>query len=128
MRWVACLALCGLGIAACGGGGGGGGGSCSPGPTATLTITATGLLPTNVCVQPGGKVTFVNSDTSATHSIVFETSSCPPGGDVPANGGQLAVAFPTQVNCTFHDGTNPTNNAFQGTVAVTQVTVSGGGY
>lgn len=117
-----------LGLAACGGGGGGGGSaSCAPGLTASLSITATGLSPTNVCVQPGGVVTFRNDDTAATHDIEFDTPGCPTVGDI-APGGQKAATFTTQANCSFHDGRNASSSAFQGTVAVTAVTVTGGGY
>lgn len=126
-HWIA-LGAAALGLAACGGSSGGGGSaSCTPGPTATLTITATGLSPTNVCVQPGGTVAFTNSDATATHSIVFDTAGCPTVGDI-SPGAQASANFPTQVNCTFHDGRNPTNTAFRGTVAVAAATVSGGGY
>ena len=38
------------------------------------------------------------------------------------------MTFLTQGNCKYHDGNNSANAAFQGTVAVTAVTVSGGGY
>ncbi len=130
MRFVTCLAPLGfaaLGLAACGGGGGGGA-SCTPGMTAAIAITAMGTSPTNVCVQPGGTVTFTNNDTVA-HVIEFNTpASCPQTvGSIPP-GGQVTATFPTQVNCSFHDATQPTNTAFQGTVAVTPVTVTGGGY
>jgi len=118
-----------LGLAACGGGGGGGGGSnsCSPGPAAAITITATGTSPTNVCVAPGGAVTFSNNDMTATHDIEFDTGGCPTVGNI-APGGQVTATFPTQENCSFHDGKNATSTAFKGVVAVTAVTVSGGGY
>jgi len=124
--WVVAVAL---GAAACGGSGGGGGGgsnSCSPGPSASMSITASGLSPVNVCVQPGGTVTFSNTD-QAVHDIEFDSTGCPTVGDIAA-GAQMAVTFPTQGNCTFHDGRNASNAAFQGTVAVTAVQVSGGGY
>ena len=113
-------------VAACGGSGGGGD-SCSPGPTASLSITATGLSPTNVCIQPGGVVTFTNSDTAAAHDIEFDTAGCPTVGNIPP-GGQVTATFMTEENCSFHDARNATNAAFQGTVAVTSVTVMGGGY
>lgn len=120
-------------LVACGGGGGGGGGSgsvatCTPGQTAATTITATGLTPLNVCIRPTGVVTFRNDDTAA-HQLVPETAPCPSGG-LPsvAPGASVDVTFPTSGNCTFHDSAQPANAAFRGTVAVSQVTVSGGGY
>jgi plastocyanin len=116
-------------LAACGGGGGGGANSCTPGPTASLSITSTGLSPINVCVEPGGTVTFTNSDMATTHDIEFDSPGCPMNsGDIPPGGGMVNVTFPTQGNCSFHDGKNASNAAFKGTVAVTSVIVSGGGY
>ncbi len=126
MRSMAAVLSCAaLGLASCGGGGGGS--SCSPGPTALLTINATGLSPTNVCVMPGGAVTFRNADTASDHDVEFETGGCPAVGDIQP-GGQVTATFPTQGNCTFHDGKNPSSAAFRGTVAVTTVNVGGGGY
>ena len=107
--------------------GGGGAASCTPGPTAAMTLSSMGLSPPNVCVQPGGTVTFSNTDTVA-HDIEFSTpASCPTVGSI-ASGGHVGTVFPTVVNCTFHDGNQPSNAAFQGTVAVTSGTVMGGGY
>lgn len=131
MRMGICLALgvTAVGLAACGGGGGGGGGAatCSPGPTAALSITPTGISPTNVCVSPNGQVTFSNTDTVAHHDIEFDTAGCPTVGDI-APGAQKTVAFPSVSNCSFHDGANAASAAFKGTVAVTTIVVSGGGY
>jgi len=78
-------------------------------------------------VAPGGAVTFTNNDTAAHHDIEFDTAGCPTVGDIPP-GGQVRTIFPTQMPCTFHDGNNASNAAFKGTVAVTAVIVSGGGY
>src|SRR5690349_14580982 len=105
MRFAGVLVLGGAlsALSACGGGGGGGGASCSPGPAASLSITAMGLSPTNVCVEPGGTVTFTNSDTAATHDIEFDTAGCPTVGNIPP-GGKVMATFPTQMNCSFHDG------------------------
>jgi plastocyanin len=125
---AACLGVAVLGLVSCGGGGGGGAATCTPAPTAALTVTATGLSPMNVCVQPGGMVTFTNSDPSAAHDIVFETPNCPTVGNLAPNGGRVMATFPTAENCTFHDANNAGNSAFRGTVAVATVTVSGGGY
>lgn len=123
------LGAVGLWLTACGGSGGGGGtsGTCTPGPSATIAIAATGISPTNVCVQPGGTVTFRNDDAAATHDIEFETAGCPAVGDV-SPGTQVSASFPTTRNCTFHDGRNASSTAFRGTVAVTSTMVSGGGY
>lgn len=128
MRSVVCLALGALALAACGGGGGGGGGaSCTPGPTATLTVNDTGFPngANNACVQLAGQVTFANAGTS-THTINFDTSGCPAAVAVPASSSSSPVTFPnTTVNCNFHIDAN---TAESGTVAVSTVTVSGGGY
>lgn len=120
-----------LGLACGGGGSGGGGGggsqTCTPGPTAAITITASGLSPINVCVQPGGQVTFTNRDSAASHDIEFESGGCPTVGEI-TSGASKTATFPTSVNCTFHDGHNPSSTAFRGTVAVSSAMVSGGGY
>jgi len=76
-------------------------------------------------VQLGGQVTFANTGSNA-HNIVFDTPGCPTTVSVPANPGSAIVTFPqTAVNCNFHIDTNTT---LSGTVAVTDTTVSGGGY
>jgi hypothetical protein len=116
-----------MALAACGGSGGGGADSCTPGPTASINITASGVSPVNVCVAPEGQVTFTNSDSGSSHDIEFEASGCPPVGEL-TSGATKTVTFPTQQNCSFHDGSRATNAAFQGTVAVTAVVVTGGGY
>ena len=56
-----------------------------------------------------------------------DTAGCPTVGDI-APGAQKVVTFPSVNTCTFHDGANAANASFKGTVAVTQTTVSGGGY
>ena len=116
-------------LAACGGrggGGGGGGGSCTAGPTASLAVTATGLSPVNVCVQPGGSVTFTNSDPGASHDIVFDTPGCPTVGSIAAGGGQVTAAFPSVMTCVFHDASAPaaTAAAFRGSVTVAPPTMT----
>ena len=132
MRMRICLALgvTAAGLAACGGGGGGGGGaaSCTPTTTASMTITAAGVTPINACVLPAGTVSFKNNDTVA-HHIEFDNTAagCPTLAQIDPGATGSAV-FPTSMNCSFHDGAAPTNTAFQGTVAVTSATVSGGGY
>ncbi|MFL5263826.1 MAG: hypothetical protein ACJ79R_23740 [Anaeromyxobacteraceae bacterium] len=114
---LVCAAV--LGLAACGGGNGAA--SCTPGPTAALTITASGVNPQNVCVAPQGTVTFTNSDT-VSHHIEFD-GNCPALAQL-APGAQGSVTFPTEGNCSFHD--SAAGAAFQGVVAVTTATVSGG--
>ena len=127
--WVLVCGTALSALVACGGGGGGGAESCSPGPSASLSITATGLSPMNVCVAPGGTVTFTNSDTATTHDVEFESAGCPRNpGDIAPGGGRVNVTFPTEGNCSFYDGKNASNPAFRGTVAVTSIVVSGGGY
>ncbi len=81
----------------------------------------------NVCVLPAsgsaaGTVTFTNSDTKA-HSIAFSAPGCPTIGTIAA-GAQSMATFSTQENCTFTIDNGPST----GTVAVTTIMVSGGGY
>ena len=101
MRMGICLALgvTAVGLAACGGGGGGGGGAASCTPTTT----------------------------AAHHDIKFDTAGCPTVGDI-APAAQKTVTFPSVSTCSFHDGANAASAAFKGTVAVTTIVVSGGGY
>jgi len=129
MRWAVSLfsGVVAATLAGCGGGGGNGADSCNPGPSASYTISSTGISPTNVCISPGGTVTFTNSDT-ASHHIEFETAGCPTGPDISGGSSATVTFAETQQNCSFHDGNNPSSAAFKGTVAVTNVTVSGGGY
>ena len=123
-----------LGLAACGGGGGGAA-SCNPGPTASMSITAAGLSPTNVCVSPGGTVTFTNNDAAKLINPdppgkMYNTASCPAIAELTPRGTAGAsqqATFANTVNCTFHDGDNAAV-VFSGTVAVTSVVVTGGGY
>jgi len=96
--------------------------------TAAIALNAMGVSPKNACVLPGGTVTFTNNDTAA-HDIEFGAAGCPTSlGPITPSGGAVTGTFPTQGNCSFHDADNPTNTAFQGTVAVTTGTVGGGGY
>jgi plastocyanin len=121
------LALAGALIVACGGSSSGGGDSCTPGSSATITITATGMSPQNACIQPGGSVTFTNSDTTQ-HDIEFQGSGCPtsPGG-IQA-GASKSTVFPTSQNCGYSDNTKAGVAAFTGTIAVSTQTQTGGGY
>lgn len=120
------LAVAGALIAACGGSSSGSN-SCTPGSSATITITATGMSPQNACIQPGGSVTFANSD-SVQHDVEFEGSGCPtsPGGI--QGGASKSVVFPTSQNCGYSDTTKAGVAAFTGTIAVSTQTQTGGGY
>ena len=120
------LAVAGALIAACGGSSSGGN-SCTPGSSATITITATGMSPQNACIQPGGSVTFTNSD-SVQHDVEFEGSGCPtsPGG-IQA-GASKSTVFPNSQNCGYSDATKAGVAAFTGTIAVSTQTQTGGGY
>ena len=120
MRTTTCLLACAMALSACGGGGGGGA-SCDPQQSAALTITSTGVTPANVCVTPGGTVTFTNSGP-VQHHIEFD-NNCATAVDL-APGAQASVPFPTAGNCPYHDSS--AGAAFQGVVAVTTVTVTGG--
>ena len=69
-----------------------------------------------------------NSQRGGAIDIEFDTIGCPTVGDIAPAGVQVTAKFPTQMNCSFHDGANASAAAFKGTVAVTAVVVSGGGY
>jgi plastocyanin len=104
-----------------------GGGSCTPVSTTNIAISSTGVTPKAVCVLPGGTVKFNNDDTAA-HDIE-SGASCPALnlGSIAA-GANATATLPTSGTCNFHDELDPTNVAFQGTVAVTSATTSGPGY
>jgi plastocyanin len=129
MRLGIYLALCAAAasLGGCGGTGNGGGGTCNPGATASITIKNTGVSPTAVCVLPTGSVTFTNSDT-VQHDLVSD-GTCPEldTGIIAASASAM-VTFPTAKVCAFHDTVNPSNTAFQGTVAVTTAPATGPGY
>ncbi len=132
LKTLACLTsiLMAALLGACGGSsssGSSGTGSCTPGSTAAFSITSTGLAPKAVCVLPGGTVTFKNNDT-AQHDIESGTTCTQLNLGVIAPGGSATATMPTAEICTFHDQLNPTNTAFQGTVAVTTAPAPGPGY
>lgn len=117
-------------LGACGGsssGGSSGTSTCTPGSTASFSITSTGVTPKAVCVLPGGMVTFKNNDT-AQHDIESGTTCTQLNLGVIAAGSSATATMPTAEICQFHDQLNPTNTAFQGTVAVTTAPAPGPGY
>jgi plastocyanin len=98
----------------------------SPGPSgATITIGANGAVsPSQVTINPGESVTFVNSDTRA-HDMASDPhpahSDCPAInviGALPAGTTRLTNAFTTSRSCTFHDHNDPTNGALQGRITI----------
>jgi plastocyanin len=97
----------------------------SPQPSdATITITASGVSPSTVTINAGGRITFVNND-----SVQHQPSSDPhPAhtdctglnlGVLNAGGGQgQSAALNTRRTCTYHDHINDTNASMRGTVIV----------
>lgn len=91
---------------------------------ATITITSAGVSPRNVIVVRGAQVTFVNSD-SRTHDI--RSDSHPNHGDCPEIN-QVGLIQPgnnrqtgnltTVRTCGFHDESDATDGAFQGTIQI----------
>ncbi len=122
---AAVLALSGCG--GDGGGTGGTGGTCTPGTAATVTLSSTGASPKAVCVVPAGRVTFNNTDTVA-HGVEFDAACGVAAVPSIAAGATGSATFPTAKVCSFHDTAAPTNVAFQGTVAVSDIVVGGPGY
>lgn len=102
-------------------------GGCTPRSTAAVAIAATGVTPKAVCVLPTGMVTFTNGDT-VPHDIQSGVA-CPQLnlGAIAASA-SVTATFPTAATCPFHDELDPTNVAFQGTVAVSSGPVIGPGY
>lgn len=117
-------------VAACGDSApaGTGAATCTPGTTASMGIAASGVSPKAVCVLPGGTVTFTNS-TAAQHEIEVDSPCSATNGGTIAAGATRTLTFPTAQVCTFRDPTAAPGVAgtFVGTVAVTTVTVGGGG-
>jgi len=130
MREIAAVAAAALlGFAACGGGGGGGGGptmppTTDPSASVTITITAAGVDRKQVEVPVGGRVAFVNNDTSA-HEMSSDPhpihTDCAPlnqvGALAPGRTGVSGV-LNTARTCGFHDHGLPTNTELQGTIVV----------
>lgn len=132
MRGIpAVVAVALLGFAACGGGGGGGGGPTAP-PTpdptpsasVTIAITAAGVDKKQVEVPVGGRVAFVNNDSSA-HEMSSDPhpihTDCAPLNQVGALApGRTGVTGALNIarTCGFHDHGLPTNAELQGTIVV----------
>jgi plastocyanin len=110
---------------------GGGGSPASPAtpvplPSAnvTITITTAGVDRTQVEVPVGGRVAFVNNDTSF-HEMSSDPhpvhTDCPPLNQVGAlSPGRTGVTGPMTVarTCSFHDHGEPTNANLQGRIVV----------
>ncbi|MFT3916691.1 MAG: hypothetical protein QM704_22205 [Anaeromyxobacteraceae bacterium] len=127
-KLVSSLALT-VTLAACGGSSSESGapGGCTPGTSASIAISASGVSPKAVCVKPGGTVTFTNNDTAA-HDIESGATCTALNLGAIAAAGTATATFPTAQTCTFHDQGDPSNTAFQGTVAVSSGQVTGPGY
>ena len=130
-RSVAILALVGAAILAPSCGGGGSGSPSTPAtptppPTAnvTITITSAGVDKKQVEVPVGGRVAFVNNDSSF-HEMSSDPhpihTDCPPLNQVGALApGRTGVtgAFTTARTCGFHDHGEPGNANLQGSIVV----------
>lgn len=96
----------------------------TPNPTdATITITPSGVNPSSVTINAGGRITWVNNDT-----VPHQPSSDPhpahtdcPGltvGQLNPNQSATSSALTTRRTCGFHDHINDTNASLRGTVIV----------
>jgi plastocyanin len=82
------------------------------------------VSPRQVEIPVGGRVTFVNNDTSF-HEMASDPhpihTDCPPMNEVgalaPGRSGQTG-AFPTARTCGFHDHGQSSNQALQGTIVI----------
>jgi plastocyanin len=101
-------------------------GGGSPGPSgATITIGANRTVtPSQVTINPGESVTFVNNDTIP-HDMASDPH--PAHGDCPAlnavgtlspGATRLSNALTTSRTCGFHDHNDPTNAALQGRITI----------
>jgi hypothetical protein len=127
MRIGIAFALCTAAASLGGCGGSGDGGGCNPGASAAVAIRSTGVSPTAVCVLPAGAVTFTNLDT-VSHEIVSDATCAELNTGVIAPSASATRTLGSAKVCSFHDSAAPTNAAFQGTIAVATVMVSGPGY
>ncbi len=88
-----------------------------------MTITPSGVSPKSVTIAVGGRVTFVNNDTTF-HEIASNPhpihTECPPlnVGALPAGQSGQTGTFPTARTCGFHDHLNPGNAGLQGTIVI----------
>jgi plastocyanin len=124
-----------LAAAACGGGGGSTPAApttptTTPAPTAspvagvTITITSAGVSPKQVEVPVGGRVTFVNND-STFHEMASDPhpihTDCPEINQVgalsPGTSRQTA-AFTRARTCGFHDHGQENNTSLQGQIVI----------
>jgi plastocyanin len=125
------LAGAALLAAACGGGGDGGGNTPtgpSPGPggsqVTTVTISGAGVSPSQVRIEVGQQVRFVNnasrnvevtSDPHPTHEL------CPPINNEASTvtpGQSKTVTFTVRGTCTYHDHLIPDDGRFRGAILV----------
>jgi len=103
---------------------GGSGGPAAPSPTAaaTITLTAAGLVPSEVRIEVGGRVLFVNNDVrphAMSSDPVTVHTDCPAINDVGTlapgqsrNTGELTVARV----CGFHDHMNEFDSTWKGRI------------
>lgn len=128
MSWLrvvlGAMVVAAVALAGCGGGGGGGDNSCTPGPSASVTITSTGVSPSQVCLTPGGRVTFTNNDTQQAQLEPESGCGSELNGVTIAQGSSGTVTFDNVETCSYHIGSHSGSSAFRGLVAVTQT----GGY
>lgn len=120
---------------ACGGGGGGSDSPTSPtappsggGPTpdsATITISSSGTVsPSTVTIRQGGRVTFVNNDTT-THDMASDPhpthencAAMNQVGFLTAGQSRTSGAFNTVQTCGFHDHNRPGETGLQGRITI----------
>lgn len=100
--------------------------SSPPVSTTTITITASGVSPKNIQVTLGARVRFINNDTRA-HNMT--SNPHPDHTDCPEIN-QVGFLQPLQQRetgnlvtvrtCGFHDHDNPTNQALNGSIIISQ--------
>jgi plastocyanin len=122
---VSVAAAIAFAISGCGGDGAGTPTTPSPNSgSVTVTITSSGVSPRDVTIASGAQVTFRNSDTRP-HEIRSdphpEHSECPAINQIgviqPGNSRQTGN-LSTVRTCGFHDHSQPSNNAFQGSIRI----------
>lgn len=127
-RWMPAALV--IGLSACGGSSSSGTGpttppaSGTPPPGPTVTITASGVSPKQIEIAVGGRVTFVNMD-STVHEMASDPhpthENCLPMNEVTAlapNQFRQTGVFTTARTCGYHDHGESTNTSLQGTIVI----------
>jgi plastocyanin len=95
------------------------------GGQAVVTLNSAGASTHSLTVGPGTMVMFQNLD-SVPHQIASGSGCSELNGPMLAAGASFtAMMAATAETCEFHDGLNPTNASFEGTIMVSMPMMMG---